>query len=88
MTPVTVAVSVCVCVVNNERSPFPLQHSGIEIWARPITPTFQNYYSYGLAFVNRRVDGTPSDIAVTLQELGLYNPGGYAVEVGSKCPIL
>jgi len=57
------------------------QHSGIEIWARPITPIYQNYYSYALAFVNRRVDGTPSDIAVTLQELELYNPGGYVVEV-------
>ncbi|KAK3914539.1 Alpha-N-acetylgalactosaminidase [Frankliniella fusca] len=56
------------------------KHSGIEIWARPISPTYQNYFSYALAFVNRRVDGTPSDIAVTLQELGLYNPGGYAVE--------
>lgn len=58
-----------------------LQHSGIEIWARPITPTYQQFFSYALAFVNRRVDGTPSDIAVTLQELGLSNPGGYAVEV-------
>jgi hypothetical protein len=58
-----------------------LQHNGIEIWARPITPVYQNYFSYAVAFVNRRTDGTPSDVAVTLRELGLMNPGGYNVEV-------
>jgi len=58
-----------------------LQHNGIEIWARPITPVYQNYFSYAVAFVNRRTDGTPSDVAVTLRELGLMNPGGYSVEV-------
>jgi hypothetical protein len=60
---------------------FYLQHNGIEIWARPITPVYQNYFSYAVAFVNRRTDGTPSDVAVTLRELGLMNPGGYSVEV-------
>lgn len=60
---------------------FSLQKSGIEIWSRPISPVSQNYYSYAVAFLNRRTDGTPSDVAVTLQELGLAFPGGYAVEV-------
>ncbi|OAD53851.1 Alpha-N-acetylgalactosaminidase [Eufriesea mexicana] len=53
---------------------------GIEIWARPITPVYQNYFSYAIAFVNRRTDGTPSDVSVTLKELGLQYSGGYNVE--------
>lgn len=59
---------------------FYLQHRGIEIWARPITPLNQGYFSYAIAFLNRRTDGTPSDIAVTLRELGLGSPTGYHVE--------
>jgi alpha-N-acetylgalactosaminidase len=57
------------------------KHKGIEIWSRPITPIYQTYYSYAVAFVNRRTDGTPSDVAVTLRELGLVSPTGYRVEV-------
>ncbi|XP_060531168.1 alpha-N-acetylgalactosaminidase [Cylas formicarius] len=56
------------------------KHKGIEIWSRPLTPLFQNYFSYAVAFVNRRTDGTPSDVAVTLKELGLTSPTGYRVE--------
>lgn len=56
------------------------KHKGIEIWARPISPVRQNYYSYAIAFLNRRTDGTPSDVSVTLKELGLQHPGGYTVE--------
>lgn len=57
------------------------KHKGIEIWSRPITPVYQTYYSYAVVFVNRRTDGTPSDVAVTLRELGLQSPTGYRVEV-------
>jgi len=39
------------------------KHKGIEIWSRPIGPLYQNFYSYAIAFVNRRTDGTPSDIS-------------------------
>ncbi|XP_017025498.1 alpha-N-acetylgalactosaminidase [Drosophila kikkawai] len=56
------------------------KHKGIEIWSRPIGPLYQNFYSYAIAFVNRRTDGTPSDISVTLKELGLVNFSGYRVE--------
>lgn len=52
---------------------------GIEIWARPISPLHQNFYSYGIAFLNRRTDGTPSEVSVTLRELGLSYPGGYSI---------
>lgn len=57
------------------------KHKGIEIWSRPIAPVYQTYYSYAVVFVNRRTDGTPSDVAVTLRELGLQSPTGYRVEV-------
>lgn len=57
------------------------QHRGIEIWSRPIVPIQGQHYSYAVAFLNRRTDGTPSDVAVTLRELGLNNPAGYRLEV-------
>lgn len=56
------------------------KHKGIEIWSRPITPVHHGHYSYAVAFVNRRTDGTPSDVAVTLRELGLQSLSGYRVE--------
>lgn len=56
------------------------KHKGIEIWSRPITPIHHTFYSFAIAFVNRRTDGTPSDVAVTLRELGLQSPTGYRVE--------
>ncbi|KAF2355717.1 Glycoside hydrolase family 27 [Trinorchestia longiramus] len=52
---------------------------GIEIWARPISPVEQDFYSYAIAFLNRRTDGTPSEVSVTLAELGLTYPGGYSI---------
>ncbi|XP_026686997.1 uncharacterized protein LOC113465314 [Diaphorina citri] len=57
-----------------------ISHKGIEIWARPISPLYGNYFSYAIAFLNRRTDGTPSDVAVTLQEMGLLAPGGYRIQ--------
>ena len=37
-------------------------------------------YSYAIVFLNRRTDGTPSEVSVTLKELGLDNPAGYHIE--------
>ncbi|TMW46785.1 hypothetical protein DOY81_008135, partial [Sarcophaga bullata] len=56
------------------------KHKGIEIWSKPIKPVVLKFYSYAVAFVNRRTDGTPSDVAVTLKELGLVYPVGYRLE--------
>ncbi|XP_043244616.1 alpha-N-acetylgalactosaminidase-like isoform X3 [Amphibalanus amphitrite] len=53
---------------------------GIEIWARPITPVVGEYYSYAIVFFNRRVDGTPSQVSVTIHELGMLNAAGYRTE--------
>ncbi|CAB3251575.1 unnamed protein product [Arctia plantaginis] len=73
-------------IIDVDQDPLGIQgrriykHRGIEIWSRPILPIQGIYYSYAVAFVNRRTDGTPSDVAVTLRELGLNNPAGYRVE--------
>ncbi|XP_045453430.1 alpha-N-acetylgalactosaminidase [Melitaea cinxia] len=73
-------------IIEVDQDPLGIQgrriykHRGIEIWSRPILPIHGQYYSYAVAFVNRRTDGTPSDVAVTLRELGLNNPSGYRVE--------
>lgn len=56
------------------------KHKGIEIWARPITPISQHFFSYAILFLNRRTDGTPSDVAVTLSEMGLTSTSGYRIE--------
>jgi hypothetical protein len=40
------------------------QQKGIEIWARPILPVFKGKYSYGIVFLNRRTDGTPSEVNI------------------------
>ncbi|CAG0888799.1 unnamed protein product [Cyprideis torosa] len=55
------------------------KEKGIEIWARPITPVIQGRFSYAIAFVNRRTDGTPTEVSVTLQEMGLDNSAGYRI---------
>ena len=56
-----------------------LQQKGIEIWARPILPVYRGKYSYGIVFLNRRTDGTPSEVSVTLRELGLDHTEGYHI---------
>ncbi|EDV99462.1 alpha-N-acetylgalactosaminidase [Drosophila grimshawi] len=73
-------------IISVDQDPLGIQgrriykHKGIEIWSKPISPVYQSFYSYALAFINRRSDGTPSDISVTLKELGLTNNYGYRVE--------
>ena len=38
------------------------KQKGIEIWARPIMPVYRAKYSYAITFLNRRTDGTPSEV--------------------------
>ena len=47
-----------------ELCEFYLQQKGIEIWARPILPVYKGKYSYAIVFLNRRTDGTPSEVSV------------------------
>lgn len=49
----------------------------IEMWVRKVTPVYQNYFSYALAFVNRRDDGSPFNYNATLMDVGMKNPFGY-----------
>jgi alpha-N-acetylgalactosaminidase len=53
---------------------------GIEIWARPITPVVRADFSYAIVFLNRRTDGTPSEVSVINRELGLTHELGYRVD--------
>jgi len=56
-----------------------LTNHSIDVWTRQISPMYQNYYSYAVAFVSRRTDGTPYAYNTSLQALGMYNPSGYLV---------
>jgi len=56
------------------------KEKGIELWARPITPVVKIDFSYAIVFLNRRTDGTPSEVSVKLNELGLTHDAGYRVE--------
>ncbi|XP_013788248.1 alpha-N-acetylgalactosaminidase-like [Limulus polyphemus] len=51
----------------------------IEIWRKPITPIIHGYHSFALLFLNRRTDGTPTQVKTAANELGLLNPSGYHV---------
>jgi len=37
-------------------------------------------FSYAIVFLNRRTDGTPSEVSVINRELGLTHEAGYIVE--------
>ena len=66
-------------VVKISNSANSFQQKGIEIWARPVMPVFRGKYSYAIVFLNRRTDGTPSEVSVTLRELGLDHGDGYHI---------
>lgn len=57
------------------------QDQGIEMWTRPIEPRNNIYYSYAIAFVNRRPVGMPFLYNITLNKLKLNNPNGYKITV-------
>lgn len=46
---------------------------------KPVLPKFGSSYSAAVAVLNRRSDGTPSEVAVPLRELGLDSDVGYNV---------
>jgi len=52
---------------------------GIEIWIKRILPSYGDQYSLAVAILNRRVDGTPSQVSVTLSDLGLHSSHPYHV---------
>ena len=48
------------------------KQNGIEIWARPISPVRGEFFSYAIAFLNQRTDGTPSQVIIFNYLLFLY----------------
>ncbi|XP_033218349.1 alpha-N-acetylgalactosaminidase-like [Belonocnema kinseyi] len=54
--------------------------NSVEIWARPITPATKKHYSYAIAFLNSGTDGTPINVSITLEEIGLQYSAGYHCE--------
>jgi len=72
-------------IIEVDQDPLGIQgrriykQKGIEIWARPVMPVFRGKYSYAIVFLNRRTDGTPSEVSVTLRELGLDHGDGYHI---------
>lgn len=60
------------------------QDQGIDIWTRPIEPTYHGQYSYAVAFISHRADGTPYLYEIKLKELGLEHQFGYTVKVQYK----
>jgi len=53
---------------------------GIEMWSRSVLPVRGQFRSHALVFFSQRVDGTPSEVATTLRELGMTSPDGYFTE--------
>ncbi|XP_033219390.1 alpha-N-acetylgalactosaminidase-like isoform X2 [Belonocnema kinseyi] len=66
--------------IQGRRIKSKSKDDNIEIWVRPITPNFDKYYSYAIAFLNSGTDGTPTDVTVTLKEIGLDYSAGYRCE--------
>ncbi|GAB0086239.1 Alpha-galactosidase [Sergentomyia squamirostris] len=64
----------------------------IEVWVRPITPTWGINYSYAVAFVSHRTDGAPYTLNLDVKHLALKSTMLYSVydlfERGNKTKFL
>jgi len=49
----------------------------VDVFSRPIMPSYNGKTSVAVAFLNRWNEGTPLKIKFTLHDLGLDHPGGY-----------
>lgn len=65
------------------------KQKGIEIWARPIMPVYRAKYSYAIVFLNRRTDGTPSEVSTHHQHhnnsISMGRALTVSVPVRTKC---
>ncbi|KAI9556960.1 hypothetical protein GHT06_016754 [Daphnia sinensis] len=52
---------------------------GVEIWTKPVLPMNGKKFSWAVVVLNRRVDGTPSQVTAPLRDLGLDSEEGYHV---------
>jgi len=55
------------------------QNRKIDIFVRPIMPTFQDSRSAAVAVMYSGDDGTPAKVSFTPSNLGLEHPSGYIV---------
>jgi len=55
-----------------------LRQGQIDVYSRPILPSYQGKYSVGVGFLNRWSAGTPIRVSMALSTLGLNHPAGYA----------
>lgn len=61
-----------------------LRQGDIDVYTRPVMPSYMNKYSVVVAFLSRWTAGTPLRVSMSLHSLGLDHPAGYAaVEVFS-----
>jgi len=56
------------------------KQNDIEIYAKPIMPSYQGHNSLAFGVLNRWTEGTPIRVKVTLKSLGLSNVGGYSAK--------
>ncbi|KAL7635615.1 UNVERIFIED_CONTAM: hypothetical protein RMT77_013432 [Armadillidium vulgare] len=55
------------------------QENNIDIWTKPVSPVYDDSYSYAIAFQSGRDDGMPYKLTVTVEELGLTDEAGYEI---------
>jgi len=73
-------------VIGINQDPLGIQgrrvhkRDGIEIWVKHILPRNGDYYSFAVAVLNRRVDGTPTKVSVQLKKIGLDFSEGYRIQ--------
>merc|ERR1711894_333466 len=66
-------------IIGNFGLSYEQSKTQMAMWAIPILPVYKGKYSYAIVFLNRRTDGTPSEVSVTLSELGLDHRDGYHI---------
>lgn len=57
-----------------------MKKSGVEIWVKRVLPKVGQSYSAAVVFFNRRTDGTPTRVGITLRDLNLTLSSGYEAQ--------
>ena len=65
-----------------------LRQGYIEVYSKPVLPSYQDKYSVAIGFLNRWTSGTPIRVSFTLSALGLDHPSGYsAFDIFERKPL-
>jgi len=57
-----------------------IRSGNIDIFSRPVMPSYKKEYSAAVGFLNRYTSGTPLRVRVKLTALGLHHTAGYAAK--------